>query len=48
MWTDRLAKVLLTKPTEIQQAATQVLDYYVKEELKSGLYYSSIGLGIVN
>ena len=43
-WEDHLCEVLLTKPAEVVQEATQVLEEHechVKEELKGELYYSS-------
>ena len=43
-WEDYLSKVLLTKPAEVVQKASHVLEKHgfpVKNELKSELYYSS-------
>ena len=43
-WEDHLCEVLLTKPAEVVQEATQVLEEHecdVEEELKGELYYSS-------
>ena len=43
-WEDRLAQVLLIKPAQVVQEATQILEEHgchVNEELKSELYYSS-------
>ena len=43
-WEDHLCEVLLTKPAEVVQEATQVLEEHecrVKWKLKSELYYGS-------
>ena len=43
-WEDHLCEVLLTKPAEVVQEATQVLEEHecrVKGKLKSELYYGS-------
>ena len=43
-WEDHLCQVLLMKPAEVVQEATQVLEEHgcrVKKELKSELYYGS-------
>ena len=43
-WEDHLNQVLLTKPAEVVQETSQVLEKHgcsVREELKSELYYSS-------
>ena len=46
-WEDRLAQFLSTKPAEVVQEACQVLEEHgcpVENELKSGLYFSSIAI----
>ena len=47
-WEDRLAQVLLTKPTKAWQEAVQVLEKHgCPVKLKSRLYYSSTRLQVV-